>query len=177
MTKKIEIYFKLENKVKHFKANDTSKMSELIEKLKQITQDDNINIELFYGGRFLNPNFTVQQIKYDGKSPIFVFTSSDEFKAQYDLAHTQLLPSFSDEDSEILRKSSVLSTLDADDVNLNKLAKYKKGIKPRIIHNLQDQASKNNVNESVMYILYKKLGGNEKEALRFFNLEKELYPK
>lgn len=177
MTKKIEINFKLENKVKHFKAKETSKMSELIENLKQITEDDNINIELFYGGRFLNPNFTVQQIKYDGKSPIIVFTSSDEFKSKYELARTQLLPSFSDDDSEILKNSSILSTLDAEDFNLNKLSKYKKGIPSNTIHDLQDQASKNNVSESVMYLLYKKLGKNKEEALRFFNLEKELYPK
>lgn len=177
MSNNIEVRFILGKKIKHFPAKTTSKVSELIERLKRINEAENVKIELFYGGRFLNPDFTLKQIKYNEEYPIYVFTSSDEYKKKYDeLAVSQLLQSFSDNDTNS-QKSAVLLTPDAEDRYSCMLMKLKSSIDPPVIHDLEDQAIKNNVDQSVMFLLYKKLGNNKEEALNFFNKEKKKLPK
>ena len=173
MSNKIEVKFQLGNNVKHFSASENSTVSELIEKLKSIYKEENINIELFYGGRFLNPNFTLAQIRYRKDIPINVFTSSDEYKNRYeDLACSRLIPSFSEDDSDILKKSAILSTIDGEDRHFVKIMKLKNGISQSDYESLKNQAARNNVDIVVMLLLYqKKLNKNKIKTMKFFNEE------
>lgn len=173
MTNKIEVNFRLNGKIKHISASPDTKVSELIEKLKQGPNKEQVTIELFYGGRFLNPDFTLKNIKYDTKFPIDVFTSSDEYKKWYDELSQSCLSTSYLNVKDIIDRSASQESIDDDLAHTCFVNKLKKGIPRNVCDELKAQAEKNNVDESVMYLLYKQLGGDKEKALSFFNDDKK----
>ena len=61
----IGVYFKFDTKLKILRFDPKCKISQIIERLTSISKNkDKSSIQLFYGGRFLNPNFTLDKINY-----------------------------------------------------------------------------------------------------------------
>lgn len=145
---------------------------------KKLLKDDKLNIQLFYGGRFLNPTFTPKDVNYDG-TDIYVFVSNapPEFNLD-DLGGKTINLNQSMKVSMTSFKVTQTNASNPDledDMKFNMNRMRRLSISFAAYKKLCSQGEENNVDEDVMFILYNKLNQNLELALNFFNEEAKFY--